>query len=113
MIDERTNLLTDIQKNERVGLLSDHPINNLINYFAIHNLGGLPCFLNHQWSESTVKQLVEKYQIEWLIQDKELLSTGCDDKTLKIILKIRYFTLDLLQERQVCLKLIIGMNLRG
>ena len=43
--------------------------------------------LNHQWSESTVKQLVEKYQIEWLIQDKELLSTGCDDKTLKIILK--------------------------
>lgn len=44
VIDERTNLLTDIQKNERVGLLSDHPINNLINYFAIHNLGGLPCF---------------------------------------------------------------------
>ncbi|MEJ7173734.1 AMP-binding protein [Staphylococcus caprae] len=83
VIDERTNLLTDIQKNERVGLLSDHPINNLINYFAIHNLGGLPCFLNHQWSESTVKQLVEKYQIEWLIQDKELLSTGCDDKNFE------------------------------
>ena len=39
--------------------------------------------LNHQWSESTVKQLVEKYQIEWLIQDKELLSTGCDDKNFE------------------------------
>ncbi|MDU1712881.1 MAG: AMP-binding protein, partial [Staphylococcus epidermidis] len=62
----------EVKLNEKVGLMDDHPVNNIINYFAVHQRGGIPCFFNHQWSNERIHQLVKSYDIQWLIKDNHL-----------------------------------------
>jgi len=38
--------------------MDEHPVNNIINYFAVHQRGGIPCFFNHRWSNKRIHQLV-------------------------------------------------------
>lgn len=71
-INEVSNQCSVIKANERVGLLNENPIDNIIYYFAIHHASGIPCFFNSQWNESTVKRLIKKYQIHWVIKDKSI-----------------------------------------
>ena len=49
----------EVKLNEKVGLMDDHPVNNIINYFAVHQRGGIPCIFNHQWSNERIHQLVK------------------------------------------------------
>lgn len=35
----------EVKLNKKVGLMDEHPVNNIINYFAVHQRGGIPCIL--------------------------------------------------------------------
>ncbi|RIM38201.1 long-chain fatty acid--CoA ligase [Staphylococcus capitis] len=75
-IDKASSQYSMINVGEKVGLLSNHPIKNLIHYFAIHRVGGIPCFFNSKWNKVTINQLIEKYKIQWLKSDQHLIKTG-------------------------------------
>lgn len=77
-IDKASSQYSLIKEKEKVGLLSDHPIKNLIHYFAIHKVGGIPCFFSNKWNTATVNKLIEKYKIQWLMSDQGLIKTGCN-----------------------------------
>lgn len=64
----------EVKLNKKVGLMDEHPVNNIINYFAVHQRGGIPCIFNHQWSNERIYQLVKSYDIQWLIKDNHLTS---------------------------------------
>ena len=72
-VDKASSQYSMINEGEKVGLLSNHPIKNLIHYFAIHRVGGIPCFFSSKWNKVTINQLIEKYKIQWLKSDQHLI----------------------------------------
>ncbi|MBI5971645.1 AMP-binding protein [Staphylococcus caledonicus] len=64
----------NLQEGTRVGLLSDAPMSNMIHYFAILMSHGVPCFLDAQWSQTTIDKLIDTYHIEYVMSsDKRLV----------------------------------------
>ncbi|MCJ1657062.1 AMP-binding protein [Staphylococcus sp. NRL 16/872] len=66
----------ELQVGSRVGLLSDEPMINMVYYFAIHMIGGVPCFLDTNWSTTLINELIDTYHIEYLLEaDGEITIT--------------------------------------
>lgn len=58
----------ELQAGTRVGLLSDEPMINMIYYFTIQMIGGVPCFLDANWSSTVINELIDTYHIEYVLE---------------------------------------------
>lgn len=74
-IEQAKVSINDLPQGARVGLLSKSPMVNMINYLAVLSLEAVPCFLDYQWSTSTINQLVDRYDISYLIKRRHSLET--------------------------------------
>ncbi|MCI2773810.1 AMP-binding protein [Staphylococcus petrasii] len=73
--DARDNF-QEISFGTRVGLLSDSPMMNMIHYFAVLMQEAVPCFLDASWPTSTIDQLVDTYNIQYIVNgETQLIKT--------------------------------------
>ena len=57
----------------------------MLNYFAILEQGSIPCFLDDQWSEVTIHQLIETYHIDYLVDEQHRLIKTTSSETYQHI----------------------------
>ena len=80
-IQQLKSVFMYLPKGSRVGLLSKSPLHNMLNYFAILEQGSIPCFLDDQWSEVTIHQLIETYHIDYLVDEQHRLIKTTSSET--------------------------------
>ena len=106
-LNNKSDLFSNIPKHSIVGLVTRHPQKAMIIYLALLKSECVPCIFDDRWSNAQTFNLVEKYGVQYLMEEEDLRIHNVTKKIISRTMTICYISL-LHLERQAYLKHIIG-----
>ncbi len=71
-LNNKSDLFSNIPKHSIVGLVTRHPQKAMIIYLALLKSECVPCIFDDRWSSVQTFNLVEKYGVQYLMEEEDL-----------------------------------------